>query len=457
MFRLICIKLPQQLRRRASPICHGYLFSTSSLRPISELPNITDPKSLTVSFLRNSCGLSLELAASASKKLNIENIENPNFVLDLLRTHGLTQNQIGHLISSRPLLLSADLGKTLRPNIELFKSLGFSGASLAKMLSKDPRVLQSDAYTVVEFFRAHGFSDEQISTLTMKRPTLYVLNTQKILKPKFEFFKSLGFSYLEIAKLLSAEPYILERSLENQLIPCVQELRRILGTDENVLKALKACFSLIEINVERVLQANISILLSHGVPNSLVVKIFLIQPRSLLVRTYRFSKIVNEVMKLGFDPNNLLFVLAIRSMAVMSEALWEKKVEALRSFGLSKDEIDSAFKQQPMCMITSEKKIMKVMGFFVNNLKMKPSMISKNPNLLLLSLEKRIIPRCSVLQLLMSKGLIEEDTSILHTFKMTEKTFVEKLVEKYQNEVPDVIRAHQGKIEFQGFPIDLRF
>ncbi|XP_040990508.1 uncharacterized protein LOC121237717 [Juglans microcarpa x Juglans regia] len=457
MFRLICIKMPRQLRRRASPICHGHLFSTSSLKPISELPNITDPKSLTVSFLRNSCGLSLELAASASKKLNIDNIENPNSVLDLLRTHGLTQNHIRHLISSRPLLLSADLGKTLRPNMELFKSLGFSGASLAKMLSKDPRVLESDAYTVVEFFRAHGFNDEQISTLTMKRPTLYLLDTQKIFKPKLEFLKSLGFSYLEIANRLSVEPYILGRSLENQIIPCVQKLRRILGTDENVLKVVKARFSLIEFNVETVLQANISILLSHGVPNSLVVKIFLMHPRSLLLRTYRFSEIVNEVMKLGFDPNNLLFVLAIRSMAMMSKALWEKKVEAFSSFGLSKDEIDSAFKLQPMCMVTSVKKIMKVMGFFVNNLKMKPSIISKSPNLLLFSLEKRIIPRCSVLQILMSKCLIKEDTSILHTFRMTEKTFVEKLVKKYQNEVPDVIRAHQGKIEFQGFPIDLRF
>ncbi|KAF5469069.1 hypothetical protein F2P56_013169, partial [Juglans regia] len=443
MFRLICIKLPQQLRRRASPICHGHLFTTSSLKTIPELPNSTDPKSLTVSFLRNSCGLSLELAASASKKLDIENIENPNLVLDLLRTHGLTQNQIRHLISSRPLLLLADLGKTLRPNMELFKSLGFSGASLAKLLSKDPRVLESDAYTVVEFFRAHGFSDEQISTLTMKRPTLYMLDTQKILKPKLEFLKSLGFSYLEIANRLSIEPYILGRSLENQIIPCVQKLRRIVGTDDNVLKVVKARFSLIEFNVETVLQANISILLSHGVPNSLAVKIFLLEPRSLLMRTYRFSEIVNEVMKLGFDPNNLLFVLAIRSMAVVSKALWEKKVEAFRSFGLSKDEIDLAFKLQPMCMITSEKKIVKVMGFFVNNLKMKPSIISKNPNLLLFSLEKRIIPRCSVLQLLMSKGLIKEDTSILHAFRMTEKTFVKKLVQKYQNEVPDVIRAHQ--------------
>jgi mTERF domain-containing protein len=240
MFRLICIKLPQELKHKASSLTHGHFFSTSSVKPIGELPNSKDPQSLTVSFLQNSCGLSLESAISASEKLNIENPKNPNSVLDLLRTHGLTQTHIRNLISSRPQLLSADLENTLKPNMELFESLGFSCASLAKMLCKDPRVLESDAYTVVEFFRAHGFSDEQISTLTMKRPRLYLLNAHKIFKPKLEFFKSLGLSDLEIAKLLSTRPSILERSLEKQIIPCVQELRRILGTDENVLKAIKA-------------------------------------------------------------------------------------------------------------------------------------------------------------------------------------------------------------------------
>ncbi|KAG2676148.1 hypothetical protein I3760_12G039400 [Carya illinoinensis] len=95
------------------------------------------------------------------------------------------------------------------------------------------------------------------------------------------------------------------------------------------------------------------------------------------------------------------------------------------------------------------------MGFFVNKLKMKPSIISKNPNLVQLSLEKRIIPRCSVLQLLMLKGLIKEDTSIVYILKMTEKEFMEKFVSKYQNEVPDVVKANQGKgkIEFQGLPV----
>jgi mTERF domain-containing protein len=172
----------------------------------------------------------------------------------------------------------------------------------------------------------------------------------------------------------------------------------------NVLKAIKAGYGLIEANVEKVLKPNLSMLISHGVPNSLALKLFFLRPNPLLMSTYRFSEIVSEVMRLGFDPNNLQFVLAIRSMA-MSKTQWERKVEAYRGFGMSKDGIYSAFIRHPLFMAVSEKKIKKSMGFFVNKLKMKPLLISKNPNLLLLSLEKRIIPMCSVLQLLMSKAL----------------------------------------------------
>ena len=92
------------------------------------------------------------------------------------------------------------------------------------MPNKDPRLPESDAYNAVEFFRTHGFRGQQVSDLTMKRPTLYLFNAHEDFKPKFEFFKSLRLSELEIAKILSTEPYILlERSLENQVAPCVHE------------------------------------------------------------------------------------------------------------------------------------------------------------------------------------------------------------------------------------------
>ena len=273
-------------------------------------------------------------------------------------------------------------------------------------------------HTLVEFFRAHGFKNEQISTLTVRRPMSHFLNAHKIFKPKLKFLKSLGLSDLEIAKLISTAPYILERSLENKIIPCVQGLRRILGTYENVLKAIKVCQCILECNVEKVVQPYISMLISHGVPESFVLKMFLNHPRSLLVRSNRFSEIVSAVMNLGFDPNCAAFVVAIRVMAVMSKTRWEQKVEAYKSFGLSNDEIYSAFKLKAMFMLVSENKIKKSMAFFVNKLKMKP-LISKNPYLITLSLDKRIIPRCSVLQLLLSKGFVMADSSLITVFSLS--------------------------------------
>ncbi|KDP30942.1 hypothetical protein JCGZ_11318 [Jatropha curcas] len=457
MIRFLCLKVAQ-IKHRNLPVIpsNGNLFTTSSPKPITNLPKSGFPQSLSLSYLQESCGLSLQAAIAASKKLQIETTENPDLVLNLLRTNGFTQIQIKNLISKRPLLLLVDLDNTLRPNIELFKSLGFSGATLPKMVSKNPRVLEVDAKTVVEFFRENAFSEKQIATLTMKRPTLYAHNVHKNFKPKLEFFKSLGFSEFDVARMLSSQPYVLERSLENQIMPCIKVLRTVVGNDINVQKVVKAHCSILEFNVEESLEQNVSILVHHGVPKSLILKMFLCQPRSLLLKTDRLSEIIGEVKKLCFDPTKLLFLLAIQTKATVTKALWEQKLEAFKSFGLSKDEINLAFKKQPMFMLTSGMKIRKLMDFYVNKVNIEPSVISKNPNLILFSLEKRIIPRCSVLKILMSKELIKEGVNLIHVFQMTEKMFVEKLVAKYQILVPEVVKARQGRIEFRGFPRNLK-
>ncbi|XP_057970380.1 uncharacterized protein LOC131159465 [Malania oleifera] len=425
MIRLICKKF---LRRRVAgslPLSHGCVFSTSSLKPTSETSNSADPRSLTVQYLENSCGMSLESAILASKKLHIATTDAPDSVLRLLKAHGLSQTFIRKFIVTRPSILMADPEKTLKPNIELFASMGVSGTNLAKIISKYPRILQTDAPAVVGFFRAHGFTEKQMSVLTMKLPDLYACNAHKVFKPKLEYFKSLGFSDAEIAKILSMEPYILERSLENQIVPNVQLLKRIVGSDDNVLKVIKACYFLIEFDLGTMMEPNIAVLRGCGVPESKVLKLIMIRPNTFVIKTHRFKEIVEEVLKLGFDPANYLFILAIRSLALMSKSLWEQKLEAYGSFGLTKDEIIFAFKLQPIFMINSEKRIRKLMDFFVNVLYLEPSRISRNPHLMLFSLEGRLIPRCSVLQLLMSKKLIT------------------------------VVQAHQGKIEFKGFPSDL--
>ncbi|XP_050223919.1 uncharacterized protein LOC126673721 [Mercurialis annua] len=458
MIRLSYKKLSQLRHYKPSltTLTNAYLYPTQSSRFITNFSDSNSSRSLTLSYLQKSCGLSLESAITASKKLHLDSTENPDLVLKLLRNYGLNQIHIKHIISTRPLLLLADINNTLKSNLEVFKSLGISGTTLAKVTSKEPRVLDVDARAVAEFFRENGFSDEQIVTLTMKRPVLYLYHAHKTFKPKLDFFKSLGFSEFDIAHILSSEPYILERSLEKKIMPCVQVIRRVVGHNLNVMKAIKANYRILESNVEKVLEPNMLLMANHGVPDSLILKIFLLQPKSLLLKTEQLSEIIVEVKRMGFDPTNLLFVLAIRSMAVMNKALWELKLEAYRSFGLSNDEILTAFKMQPMCMTTSVKKISKVLNFFMNKLNFSPSKISKNPNLMLLSLEKRILPRCSVLNILMSKELIKEDVNLLRMFTMTEEMFLKKVLTKYQDMVPEIVEAHQGRIEFQGFSRDLK-
>ncbi|PRQ17022.1 putative transcription regulator mTERF family [Rosa chinensis] len=219
---------------------------------------------------------------------------------------------------------------------------------------------------------------------------MYTFEAQKTFKPKIDYLKSVGFSELDIARVLSSEPYILTRSLKNKIAPVLKRLGEFLA----------------------VLEPNIDILRSHGVPESLILKFFVDHPPALLLSPYQVSEGIGFVKSLGFSPNNLKFLLALHSAAVMSKALWEQKLETYRSCGMSKDEIYSAFKLQPMCMLVPVKKIHKMMNFFQSKGNLNPSIISKNPNLLRLSLdrlEKSVIPRCSVLHLLLSHDLIRKD------------------------------------------------
>ncbi|KAI8529188.1 hypothetical protein RHMOL_Rhmol12G0205600 [Rhododendron molle] len=382
MIRFICKGL-LPTRPVASTKAYGLSFSTSSLKPTLDCSISTCPQSPTVSYLVNSCGLSLESAVSASKNLQFVTTDQPDSVLTLLESIGLGESHIRNLIIKRPVILLADANKTLKPNVEVFGSLGISGTDLLKLLTKDPRFL--------------------------------------------------------------------EVSLENTIIPSVQFIKRIVGTDENVLKAIKASYRIFDLG--KVHEPNIAVLINHGVPKPLVLKFITSRSRSLVLNTHRFTEVVEEVDKLGFDPTSMLYLLAVNSLATINKSLWERKSGVYRSFGMSEDQILSAFIRQPMFMLTSEKKIRKLMGFFVNELKISPLVISKTPKLMLLSLEKRLVPRCSVLQLLMSKGAIKGDFSLVHALEMTHKKFEERYVSEYQNVIPEVVEACQGKIPFQGFPI----
>ncbi|OVA04339.1 Mitochodrial transcription termination factor-related [Macleaya cordata] len=306
--------------------------------------------------------------------------------------------------------------------------------------------------SVISLFKNHGFTKTQISVLISKRPSLLLSDTNNNLKPKLEFFSDSGFfSCSELANLIASTPeLLLTGSLQNKIIPSFNFLKSYIGDKASILTIFKRWPKIFDCNLEMVVRPNISIFQDHGVPDINIVKLFITYPRTLGQKPDRFKEIIDTVKKLGFDPSTQMFQLAFRIIAGMSKSSLDKKLAVFRELGWSEDDILSMIKKNPCCVAPAGEKIKRGLEFFMEKYKWKPADFMLQPWLFSLSLEKRVIPRCAVLEILKSKG-ISEKLKVTTILKRPEKEFVEKYVNKYQEEIPEVMIAYKCEIGFEGF------
>ncbi|KAK1277282.1 hypothetical protein QJS04_geneDACA003512 [Acorus gramineus] len=261
-----------------------------------------------------------------------------------------------------------------------------------------------------------------------------------------DFLRDVGFSTPDLIFLLSQNPNILTSSLDNQIVPAYGFLKGILGTDEVVVTTAKRAPWFLHSDLHKAIGSKIGVLRDHGVPDSSIAAMVKRQPRFLLIAHLdRFTDAITKVKAMDFRPSSSLFYVALGSILSISESHWEEKFELYRSFGWSEDDILSVFKKQPQIMTLSKVKMRKMMNFFLKEPGLGLSIISSCPHLLLLSLEKTIIPRWSVIRVLTSHGILNKDANVSTIFKSKEEKFLEKYVMKYQEKVPQVLQAYHGK------------
>jgi mTERF domain-containing protein len=126
-------------------------------------------------------------------------------------------------------------------------------------------------------------------------------------------------------------------------------------------------------------------------------------------------------------------------------------VALYRSFGVCEADLLRAFKTQPTILLVSEESVKKKFRFYLDVLKLEIGDVMAQPMTLSLSLEKNVMPRCAVLSLLMREGKIEQKMKLLSALLSNSTVFSERFVWKYAKDVPDVVKAFEGKIKFQGF------
>ncbi|KAI4317617.1 hypothetical protein L6164_025475 [Bauhinia variegata] len=293
--------------------------------------------------------------------------------------------------------------------------------------------------SVLSFLRNRGFSDSQINVIIRKEPWLLSCDPDKRLMPKFEFLHSKGVSSSDIVRMVNRSPRFLQKSLENQIIPSYELLETFLQSDEEIIACIKYHPSLLYQNV---MPTNVQILVDNGVVGLNVTRLLRRWPKILLESD--LDKTVKELKDLGFNPSKVVFVLALLAKRSVSKSQWDSKVDSFKRWGWSEEAVLQAFKNHPGCMLVSKDKIDAVMRFWVNQLGWESLMLVRKPEILAYSLAKKIIPRASVLQHLLLKGLINQN-GLLSPFGPAENLFLQKYVMRFEKERSKLLEVYEEK------------
>ena len=330
----------------------------------------------------------------------------------------------------------------------LINSCGLSSESATSISKKLHFETPERPDSVLALLHTYGFTKSHISRLVKANPSLLLADPHKTLFPKLDFFSSIGLSSSDLPRIVSSRPYVLSRSLENHLIPYYNFLKSLGLDDEKVVKTLRRSFRAFGVGF-RSIAPNICMLREFGIPESTISSFLTRHTNVLLLRQDKFKEIAEDVVKWGFHPSKPHnFLVAMLTVSAMSKLTWERKIEIYSNWGLSKDDCLSMFKKHPICMCFSEKKIMATMDFFVNRMGWNATAVSRSPQILNFSLKKRIIPRCSLLRVLITKGLIKEELNPVpvHVLTCTDNYFTKNYVSKYEEFVPGLLCFYQGKI-----------
>ena len=200
---------------------------------------------------------------------------------------------------------------------------------------------------------------------------------------------------------------------------------------------------------------NVRLLLDLGVASASISRLMISHPRSLMKNHDRFLEIVKIVQDWGLGPEKNLFLHAVRAVSGLGKSTLASRLELFRRLGWSDDDIIAAFQRGPLFLLVSEQKLL-CMSSFARKLGLTSSDISRQPKLLMYGFKTRILPRYAVWRVLVSKGLMKQNSKVVTMFTTSEKPFLDRYVMKHMDEVPELMDVFLGKIKVEdlGFVSD---
>ncbi|CAD6272186.1 unnamed protein product [Miscanthus lutarioriparius] len=204
-------------------------------------------------------------------------------------------------------LAAAPVSEPCPATVSYLLSCGLSPAAAAA--HKLPIRSTAKADAVRALFRSYGFTDAEIADLVRRLPLILILDPNRILRPKLVLFASLGVK----PRKLASYPILLTRNLDTHLVPCIQFLRSILGTDEDVCLAISRTPRALMADLEKSMHPAVDTLRCLGLPEESISKLVIIEMGVLMISPERICQIFEGLKEFGLGVTEKGFLYGIRA------------------------------------------------------------------------------------------------------------------------------------------------
>ncbi|XP_049369193.1 transcription termination factor MTERF5, chloroplastic-like [Solanum verrucosum] len=322
----------------------------------------------------------------------------------------------------------------------LVDSLGFSNEEAASASSKvTSRKNLKNPDLVINFLKQTGFDNTQMKIMVSKVPKLLFRDVSKTLKPKFQCLMDLGLSGSDLVDVIAKDSQIVDRGLDTHLRPTIDLLRRILGSNENVVKALKRFPRLLSFRAHHIMENNLLLLKNYGVPDERIKKLMLRNPSYFAQNLERIKGLLHRMENDFLVPrDSSSFLYGCQVLNSLNKSKLEKKFGVFKSFGWSDDDILKMFRKLPFCVGLSEVRIHKALNLFMKELGFGTAYLVSHPAILVFSMEKRVIPRMQVMKILDEKKVERRKLDLYYALSLAETKFIDYFVHPYKDQMPDL-------------------
>ncbi|KAJ4744871.1 hypothetical protein LUZ62_001267 [Rhynchospora pubera] len=288
---------------------------------------------------------------------------------------------------------------------------------------------------VVTFLKGTGLSHDQINAVVSFHPRILAYNVERTLEPKVREFIDAGFSGELLVRLIRNNPNALERK---DTLSRLLFWRDFVGSNNEILlKIIKRNRLLVVFDIDKHIVPRINLFKEYGLSNQDIARVLANGYSSCMSRKLEtYKHILDFIEEAGIPRNSGMFLMCFKAIGTFSKDTIEQKMEFFKmTYGWSKDDVYSAFKKFPSILSMSMDKVKSNMNFLIREAKLEPRSIVSWPHLLGYSLQKRLVPRHHVLNILGSNGF-KKNVSLWSACALTEKRFLEKYIEPYKKDVP---------------------